>query len=48
MVACWQLTPSDRPSFTDLKARLDKMLEDSTSEQYLTLNADPIPREEVD
>ncbi|CAG0923280.1 unnamed protein product [Notodromas monacha] len=42
MVECWKLPSAERPFFTDLKVSLDKMLEDSTTEEYLTLNPDPV------
>ena len=29
---CWEHSPDERPSFTDLVARIDKLLENRTSE----------------
>ncbi|GMS99770.1 hypothetical protein PENTCL1PPCAC_21945, partial [Pristionchus entomophagus] len=39
MNKCWSKESSNRPTFTDLRLRLAKMLEESPSDYYLQLNA---------
>ena len=37
MTQCWKLAPCQRPTFTDLRNRLDRILEDSSPADYLTV-----------
>ena len=39
MVSCWAANPEDRPSFTDLRNDLEKMLEED-DELYISVAAD--------
>ena len=40
MRRCWFTHPAERPSFSDLRALLDGMLEEHTRDNYLTLQVD--------
>ena len=35
MQACWQVDPNERPTFTDICARIKHMLENANAENYL-------------
>lgn len=38
MLSCWTANPEDRPSFTDLRNELEKLLEEQEDEQYISVN----------
>lgn len=38
MLSCWRANPEDRPSFTDLRNELEKLLEEQGDEQYISVN----------
>lgn len=38
MLSCWRAKPKDRPTFTELRNKLDDILESSLPQQYLNLN----------
>ncbi|XP_078358382.1 uncharacterized protein LOC144643110 isoform X2 [Oculina patagonica] len=38
MFSCWAANPEDRPSFTDLRNDLEKLLEEQEDEQYISVN----------
>ena len=42
MRACWEAEPAERPTFTQMRDKLDMMLEESLDESsaYLSVNAD--------
>ena len=43
MQNCWQHSPDDRPTFAEVVARLDKLLEDRTTEvMSLYINMNPL------
>lgn len=38
MLSCWAANPEDRPSFTDLRNDLEKLLEEQEDELYISVN----------
>lgn len=38
MLSCWRANPEERPSFTDLRNELEKLLEEQGDEQYISVN----------
>ncbi|GLH08284.1 Tyrosine-protein kinase receptor torso [Gryllus bimaculatus] len=38
MLSCWKAKPKDRPTFTELRNKLDSLLETTSPQQYLNLN----------
>ena len=38
MLSCWAANPQDRPSFTDLRNNLEKLLEEQGDEPYISVN----------
>lgn len=42
MLSCWRTNPRDRPTFAELHARLDELLEGASANHYLPLEVDPL------
>ncbi len=40
MQECWAENPDDRPTFTDLRGRLEVMMEENSSSSYLSIQVD--------
>lgn len=38
MLSCWAADPENRPSFTDLRNDLEKLLEEQEDELYISVN----------
>lgn len=48
MLACWAAKPKDRPNFTQIVERLDKLLEEAAVQEYLRLDADLLAADHED
>ena len=41
MARCWEMEPSDRPTFDELERALGNMLEENVQQHYLQMNDNP-------
>ena len=40
MLSCWAANPDDRPSFTDLRNELERLLEEEEDELYISVDCE--------